>query len=479
MDIFSNVSADATSISKGIGLESILHQFVKIGDKVISSVLRSFNCDDCSISLITKVTKSSGAIYRIFDSQSKHTDQVPELLVEGKAKARNYSTDSNSVVERHFRNKDVHELTYVSGDEVIKADLLGIPESLLISMMKKSSSKLKSSASDLSKLQLLVATISDVPGTFTALFRVVFASSMEKEEEIRSVISTVAATLVSLGNIVLSSYQREVVRLEADKNLHGVVTTSKEKATNLQQLIDRNRRLHKVVMREVMVIMDEPSVEAEDGRRTLHPASLNPIAASQDTCSKILSVFRTLLRGEGQAIILCDSSHEDETFRIMYTGSAMRWMGFEQGTFGLVSSSAHPSQSLVQSVLLSHKAESVVNINADPRYRPGIDGLCSPDTPYLIVPLKGRTGSITGAVVCVRGSKGSPFGGEDLIAAEMAAGYSSVALYWCHGMSSLHEKVMLSLSKMRSLEESLLKKTATLGSSRASAVQITGRNNSD
>lgn len=483
VEVLSNpsiVKGDKSALSSGVGLESILHNFVKICDKVVSSVLRSFSCDEFSISLLTKVTKSSGAIYRIFDSYSKHTEQLPELVAEGgKTKHRHYSSDANSVIERHFRNKNAEELTYVSGDDVVKADLLGIPEALLTSLKKKSSStkmKASSTSSSSNNLQLVIATVSEVPESFTVLLRVLFASPCAMDEEMRNVISVVVSNLASLGNIILNSYHHEAERLEAQRNLQGIVGASKEKASNLQQLIDRNRRLHKVVMREVMVILDEPSVEAEDGRRTLHPASLNPMAASHDTCSKILSVFRTLLRGEGQAIILCDTSHEDETFRVMYTGSAIRWTGFEHGVFGLVSSTAQSASSLVHAILQSHKAEVIANINSDSRYRPAIDGLCPPDTPYLIVPLKGRTGSITGAVVCVRGSQGTPFGGEDLIAAEMAAGYSSVALYWCHGMSALHEKVISSLSKMRSLEESVLKKTSGRPTRKG---DITSTNNSD
>merc|ERR1711998_215211 len=214
-------------------------------------------------------------------------------------------------------------------------------------------------------------------------------------------------------------------------------------------------------------LMDSPHVEDEDGgRRIAHPASLSPSMASMDTCNKILSLMRTLLRGEGQAVFLRDSSSADESYRVIYSGTAIRWTGLDPGEFGLVSgnfpSLVPPvdandgySPSVLQSALSSHKTTVLSNVHADTKYRPVIDGNCATETPYLVVPLRGRTGCVIGCIISVRGHKGVVFNAEDVLAAEMISAFSSLSLYWCHGMVSLHDKLLQSLSNLEALEESI------------------------
>jgi hypothetical protein len=71
--------------------------------------------------------------------------------------------------------------------------------------------------------------------------------------------------------------------------------------------------------------------------------------------------------------------------------------------------------------------------------------------------LRGRSGGVFGAIVAVRGFKGSLFNIDDVMAAEMSVAFSSISLYWCHGMIGLHDKVVSTLNKMQSLEESIKK----------------------
>jgi hypothetical protein len=135
----------------------------------------------------------------------------------------------------------------------------------------------------------------------------------------------------------------------------------------------------------------------------LKSASLNPASSTLDTCHKILGLYRTLLRSEGQAVLLRDGSSSDESYRVVYTGNAIRWSGLEEGSFGLVSLSNNSGGdlSVIQSVLLNYKTVAIPNIHADSRYKPVLDGLCGLETPYLVVPLRGKAIQCTNKQVCI------------------------------------------------------------------------------
>lgn len=74
-----------------------------------------------------------------------------------------------------------------------------------------------------------------------------------------------------------------------------------------RQQITKYRNLYKSVLREAcMMLLDPPNAEGRStivtGQsipRSLHPAALTPLVASQDMCSKILHVIRTTLKSEG------------------------------------------------------------------------------------------------------------------------------------------------------------------------------------
>ena len=183
--------------------------------------------------------------------------------------------------------------------------------------------------------------------------------------------------------------------------------------------------------------------------------------------------MRTLLRGEGQAVLLKDTSSGDETaYRVIYTGTAIRWTGVGQGEFGIINTTMESRQSaidtdtsILQATMSEHKTLNLPSIHVDPRYRPVVDGLCAPETPYLAVPLRGRTGCIIGIIVVVRGHKGTAFSAEDIHAAEMVGAFSSLSLYWCHGMVSLHDKVLVAQNQLNVLE-STVQRSATHNSTR-------------
>jgi hypothetical protein len=89
----------------------------------------------------------------------------------------------------------------------------------------------------------------------------------------------------------------------------------------------------------------------------------------------------------------------------------------------------------------THKPVVAADISLDDRYNPVLDGRSPRGTPYIALPLKGRSGSVIGVIAVVRGANSSPFTHEDIIAGELVAGMGSLVLYWCLGMSTLHSKI--------------------------------------
>lgn len=72
------------------------------------------------------------------------------------------------------------------------------------------------------------------------------------------------------------------------------------------------------------------------GVKASHPASLTPLTATHDTSIKLLTMLRTLLRSEGQAILLQDLSTEPVTYKVMVTGNALSWAGVGQGWYTIL-----------------------------------------------------------------------------------------------------------------------------------------------
>lgn len=273
----------------------------------------------------------------------------------------------------------------------------------------------------------------------------------------RSLVRPMLEMVAHLGSAFMRINQRHAAQVNSlAASLHSM-DDNKAHAEVIQQQLSRTRRMHRVVCREASVLLDPPMVAGGatgQDMRAAHPASLSPLAASQDVCLKLLTMLRTLLRGEGQALLIRDPSTEPVSYQVMYTGNALSWMGVEQGVFGVVSSSQGRT-SLVETVLHSHKSLAIGDATKDSRHSPSLDGICSPGTPLVLVPLRGRGGAVVGVLLSARGKGGESFQTEDVVAAEMASSFGSVSLYWCQGMGTLHHKLSKNLNKMDQLEKAM------------------------
>jgi len=72
------------------------------------------------------------------------------------------------------------------------------------------------------------------------------------------------------------------------------------------------------------------------------------------------------------------------------------------GTYGVVT--RREGASLSETAMQSHSTICVNDATTDERYSPSLDGLCSPATPFMAVPLRGRGGAVVGAILAARSS---------------------------------------------------------------------------
>ncbi|KAJ1398968.1 hypothetical protein B484DRAFT_251562, partial [Ochromonadaceae sp. CCMP2298] len=228
----------------------------------------------------------------------------------------------------------------------------------------------------------------------------------------------------------------------------------------LQAQLARARRMHRTVCSEAALLMDAPA----GGE---HPATLSPLAASRDSCLKLLSLLRSLLRSEGQALLLRDPSTDPVTFQVIYTGSALHWAGIEQATFGVVAATQGRAPgawaergglertSLVESAMQSRRSLLAPDAPADPRYYAYVDGICDLGSPALLVPLRGRGGVVVGALVVARERGAACFSAEDVVIAEICAALGALSLYWCQGMGALHHRLGRSAARADHLQRVL------------------------
>jgi hypothetical protein len=325
-----------------------------------------------------------------------------------------------------------------------------------------------------------------------AIIRVLYkpiepGASSERLDE--SVMESKASELAVSGKFLSSSVIRSALQIVAvvahqaikivrlrdevlESETFAVAGASKHNAENalLKQQLQRAQRICKVVSREASVLLDSPVVNnssnvdnnasaASSSASALHPASLPPAVASQDITLKILSMVRSLLRSESQALLLKDLTTDPHSYQILCSGSALSWPGIEQGVFGVVNmpvqSDSAMHNSLVETVMRSHKVLLINDPQRDSRYHPALDGHCSPHSPLILCPIRGRGGAVVGVVIAAKGQDAGPFTVEDAAALELTGAFGSLSLYWCQGLGSLHNKLMRSASKMSQIENAV------------------------
>jgi len=359
----------------------------------------------------------------------------------------NVKSNTVSSLEKCLRSGGVHEMVNPSSP----IDFVGMSQKTLDAIIDEPVSHIR--ATDESKksesLTAICFAIHESPQNILGILRILLPSEVKIEQKldnpvsstalsnidqfVRSVIKPVLEVVSSLGGTLVHVTSQELTKAQNLETFKQAFDLEKEKGEESELQLSRTKRVHSVVNREAGVLLDLPVV-GTGSTRTLHPASLTPQQASQDSCLKLLSMIRTLLRSEGQALLLRDTTTDPVTYQVIVTGNALRWPGVEQGAFGVISN--RTGASIAVAAMDTHKSIAVTDAPKDQRYGSLIDGSVFAGTPLLAVPLRGRGNAVIGVVLIARGAGSSPFATEDIAAAEMVATLGSLSLYWCDGLTS-------------------------------------------
>jgi hypothetical protein len=370
-----------------------------------------------------------------------------------------------STIEKAILVGGVHE----NKNCMSHTDLTGIDKQTMASIMDTGSKD--------SKVTVLCVALPDAPPGITAVLRLVYPSELEGPVQTKAetteehaheqghektvlgthtLIRPVFEMVMSLGCSVLHLCEhlskQDLSVIEADT---VVKTANKEKEACQRQLAD-TLRMHQIVCREACSLLDPPLVgPGGSAPRAVHPASLTPLAASQDACMKLLAMCRTLMQSEGQALLLRDNTTDQMTFQVIYSGNGLAYPSIEMGSFGTVSS-GRLGASLAEAAMQTHKVISIDDASEDARYCSALDGQVAACVPMALVPIRGRGSAVIGALISVRGRNGTPFTREDLVAGEIAVSHGALSLYWCQGLGSLHHVLTKNVNRLQELERSLL-----------------------
>ncbi|RYF87422.1 MAG: GAF domain-containing protein [Chitinophagaceae bacterium] len=269
-----------------------------------------------------------------------------------------------------------------------------------------------------------------------------------------------------------------------------VTKEAREESQALREQVTRLRQLHKHMMRECSVFMDQPSTLAASSEGQTaglsvvpyqHIASLPPLQAAQEVGIKALAILRKVLRSNAQCLAFSSATiaqsssfaaSHSSIYNVLYTGDYTVYAGILPGCFGQLT--WHPSasmmatqrlgrtdeaasyQSLAEYVMLTGKTVLASDLLRHAYYSPSVDGSHHPEGryAYLGLPLRGSNGMVVGVLSAVR--RGEEFSREERVAAELVAGSAALSLYWCSGLASRHYALHKAFQKIQKLESVLL-----------------------
>ena len=423
-----------------------------------------------SMSIYSKNTSQRPILCRMYDGdRSRHGNGQTILGISTQVQTNVMKSimmaqaPQESVVIKTFKSGDFHE----SAASTLTADVTGIDEQHLSSLVANAVTD-----GDDSSVSVSCFGITDESGEHLGMIRIVYLNESTASATTRehgSTDSTNARALLRpvlnlvsqmTGNIVSYINKRSALVALADSRM-ATIDDNNNKLIHVGALLDRSRRVHTVVARECNALLDPAILESNlslglssTPYRSIHPASLSPLVALQDTCMKLLNMTRTLLQSEGQAILLQDTASTPTSYQVICTGNAITWSGVQPGMFGLISSTTDTS-SLTEVCIATQKTILVADALADLRYGSSLDGACVAGTPLLVVPLRGNGGIVIGAMIIARGCTSPVYSTEDVIAAEMISSLGSIALYWAHGVKPIHSQLSQNSLQIEQLEKAV------------------------
>ena len=379
------------------------------------------------------------------------------------------SDPNASTLEKALLAGGVHE----NRNSLSHVDMIGIEKQVLSAIFDSSHHQ--------SKVTVICIALPDAPAGVNAVLRVVFPSepvsaalaathaAAEHGDAVAANIETASALVgprhlakhvlemtMSLGCAVIHICHHLSTQDQAVSRATTQAKAAIADKENIEEQLALAKKIHRVVCREACSLLDPPLVgPGGQAPRAVHPASLTPLAASQDSCMKVLAMARTLLRGEGQALLLRDTTTDPVSYQVIYSGNILSYSGLDQGSFGTVSAGDN-DVSLAVAAMHTHKAIIVDDAAEDTRYNGKVDGNVTAYTPMMFIPIRGRGSSVIGALISARGKDGELFTAEDLAAGEIAVSHGALSLYWCQGLGALHHTLNKTVNRLQDLESAVM-----------------------
>lgn len=422
-----------------------------------------------NMSIYSKNTSQRPILCRMFDGdRSRHGNGQTILSISTQVQTNVMKSImmaqplQESVVIKTFKSGDVHE----SVASTLTADVIGIDEQYLSSLVASAVTD-----GDDSSVSVLCFGLTDENGAHLGMIRIVYlnestATATTREHgdtdstNARSLLRPVLNLVAQMTGTIISYIHKRSALVALSENRLVAIDDSKNKLVHLSALLDKSRRIHSIVTKECHALLDPAILESNlslglsaTPYRSIHPASLSPLVALQDTCMKLLNMSRTLLQTEGQAILLQDTSSTPTSYQVICTGNAISWSGVQPGMFGLVSATTETS--LTEVCIATQKTIVIADALADLRYGSSLDGACVAGTPLLVVPLRGNGGTVIGVMIIARGCTSPIYSAEDVIAAEMISSLGSIALYWVNGIKPIHSQLNQNSLQIEQLEKAV------------------------
>jgi hypothetical protein len=305
-----------------------------------------------------------------------------------------------------------------------------------------------------------------------------------------SILSLIHAELLRPLAELVVSFSSNMMSLQASQASAAAACTVAERV-RLEDKLKRVWRINRVIGREVCTLLDAPTstppsaattqakaagpgdesecilpgegttptstmAKANVNPKFSHPASCAPGDALADVLLRLMGMLRSLLRGEGQAVLIrSDDRASAIAFQVMYSGNKLSWAGSAQGSFiPLQYERASVPHSIVLRAVREGKPQILDDVLGDACYDQRIDGIFNGSLketaraknngekiPCMYMPVRGRGGCVVAVLVSARGS-GDVFNADDAMIVEHVASLAAVSLYWCQGVAPMYRKMV-------------------------------------
>ena len=295
-------------------------------------------------STATVIIDTTGEIFAVSSSQQHRTaSSMPGAAISSDSRA----AVEQSALERCLRSKQSVEEPSATQSN----DFIGLTKPQLDMLLSSDTGNNRSESVNSLRsnpVNVLLVPIAESSGKLKMILRLLFTESKTlalptgdtSKTKSSSTVSTNTNAKAAAANgnaeLIKSVFRNALqsagtvglmyLRLHYLRNHSSIVVEQANARENESRLavesannkMNRVLRMHKIVCREASALLDAPVVSsASSGSHAVHPAALSPLVASQDVSLKVLTMIRSLLRTEGQALLLKDVTSTPSCYQVI------------------------------------------------------------------------------------------------------------------------------------------------------------------